>query len=143
MQSHSTFRYSQRASRSTHDVASLESVRTTFASVRVFQSMVSSLAVDQPEDPIAYLLLLLQDSSVHGQAPRCTHTHTHARVQRQLSQVCVKLLNSRWRCYTKLSCSLCSLSLCVRTHARTHALASVPRVVLMGPPAVGKTTLVS
>ncbi|XP_051925098.1 adenylate kinase 8 isoform X2 [Hippocampus zosterae] len=50
--------------------------------IHLVQSMVSSLAVDQPQDPIAYLLLLLQDSSVH-----------------------------------------------------------VPRVVLMGPPAVGKTTL--
>ncbi|KAM9823184.1 adenylate kinase 8-like isoform 5-T5 [Syngnathus typhle] len=52
--------------------------------IHLVQTMVSSLAVDQPEDPIAYLLLLLQDSSVH-----------------------------------------------------------VPRVVLLGPPAVGKTTLVS
>ncbi|XP_077376985.1 adenylate kinase 8 isoform X2 [Festucalex cinctus] len=50
--------------------------------IHLVQSMVSSLAVEQPGDPIAYLLLLLQDSSVH-----------------------------------------------------------VPRVVLMGPPAVGKTTL--
>ncbi|XP_019741263.1 adenylate kinase 8 isoform X2 [Hippocampus comes] len=50
--------------------------------IHLVQSMVSSLAVDQPQDPIAYLLLLLQDSSVH-----------------------------------------------------------VPRVVLMGPPAVGKTTV--
>ncbi|XP_049618686.1 adenylate kinase 8 isoform X2 [Syngnathus scovelli] len=50
--------------------------------IHLVQTMVSSLAVDQPEDPIAYLLLLLQDSSVH-----------------------------------------------------------VPRVVLLGPPAVGKTTL--
>ncbi|XP_077418528.1 adenylate kinase 8 [Vanacampus margaritifer] len=50
--------------------------------IHLVQSMVSSLAVDQPQDPISYLLLLLQDSSVH-----------------------------------------------------------VPRVVLMGPPAVGKTTL--
>ncbi|XP_061529235.1 adenylate kinase 8 isoform X2 [Phycodurus eques] len=50
--------------------------------IHLVQSMVSSLAVDQPEDPIAYLLLLLQESSVH-----------------------------------------------------------VPRVVLLGPPAVGKTSL--
>ncbi|XP_037113883.1 adenylate kinase 8 isoform X4 [Syngnathus acus] len=50
--------------------------------IHLVQTMVSSLAVDQPEDPIAYLLLLLQDSSVH-----------------------------------------------------------VPRVVLLGAPAVGKTTL--
>ncbi|XP_057687176.1 adenylate kinase 8 [Corythoichthys intestinalis] len=50
--------------------------------IHLVQSMVSSLAVDQPEDPIAYLLHLLQESSVH-----------------------------------------------------------VPRVVLLGPPAVGKTTL--
>ncbi|XP_061672158.1 adenylate kinase 8 isoform X6 [Syngnathoides biaculeatus] len=50
--------------------------------IHLVQTMVSGLAVDQPEDPIAYLLLLLQESSVH-----------------------------------------------------------VPRVVLLGPPAVGKTTL--
>ncbi|XP_077571461.1 adenylate kinase 8 isoform X3 [Stigmatopora nigra] len=50
--------------------------------IHLVQSMVSSLAVEQPEDPIAYLLLLLQESSVH-----------------------------------------------------------VPRVVLLGPPAVGKTAV--
>ncbi|XP_054629755.1 adenylate kinase 8 isoform X2 [Dunckerocampus dactyliophorus] len=50
--------------------------------LHLVQSLVSSLAVDQPDDPISYLLLLLRDSSVH-----------------------------------------------------------VPRVVLLGPPAVGKHTL--
>ncbi|XP_061749779.1 adenylate kinase 8 isoform X2 [Nerophis ophidion] len=33
--------------------------------LHLVQSMVSSLAVDQPDDPLAYLLLLLRDSSVH------------------------------------------------------------------------------
>nr|XP_061836025.1 adenylate kinase 8 isoform X3 [Nerophis lumbriciformis] len=80
--------------------------------LHLVQSMVSSLAVDQPDDPIAYLLLLLRDSSVHGEED--TQDGAASRL------------------FLSLSLSL-SLTL--------PCLVSVPRVLLLGPPAAGKHTL--
>lgn len=86
---------------------------TPFKCVCAAQSLLSSLLIDQPDDPIDYLIRVLERNPSGGKW--------------RSSIVAVVEPASTWWSWS-LTCSSCC---------------SVSKVVLLGPPAVGKRTLVS
>lgn len=124
--------------------------------VCVFQSLVSSLVIDQPDDPLSYLINLLQRSSVDSKTntvliPPSSVVFKCWLISDQFEwwmKPCFLLLLPLGGAVTLQPTVCCScyyhiLSWAFNIFMVWTVSLSVPRIILLGPPAVGKHTVVS
>lgn len=102
------------------------SLAHTFKCVCAAQSLLSCLLIDQPDDPIDYLIRVLQRNPSGGKWRSCDSGGWRCIVLWPPTVSAVEPASTWWS--WSLTCSSCC---------------SVSKVVLLGPPAVGKRTLVS